>query len=246
MSLLQLRTRARQESDQVASLFCTDAEVNQYIRDAYQDLYGRIVQAFGNDYFVQTPAAGYTFTTDGINQLFGLPTTAGEQLVLKLLGVEVAVSGGSAQYVSLKPFAFADRNSTAFPNSQTPQAGQTVRILYIPRPTLPSADVDTIDGVNGWEEFVIIDAALKMVAKEEGDVSVLMARRRAMEERLDSEIENRNASEFGGKILDVSRRPYTGMRYRLNGNSLWLVGGATGFAGYGGVGYGWNDEDWCY
>lgn len=224
VTLLQLRTSARQESDQVNSLFCTDAEVNGYIRTAYADLYGRIVQAFGNDYFVQTPAAGYTFTTDGINQLFALPTTGGNQLLFKLLGAEVLVYG-SSQYISLRPFAFADRNRVAFPGSQIPPAGQTVRLLYVPFPTLPTADSDTIDGVNSWEESIVIDVALKMMAKEESSVTTMMARRKMMDERLESEIENRNATEHGGAIVDVTRRPYAGLRYRLNGNNIWLIGG---------------------
>ena len=226
VSLLQLRTRARQESDQVGSLFCSDAEINEYIRVAYADLFGRIVQAFGCDYFVQTPAAGYTFTTDGINQLFALPTTNGVQLMFKLLGVDVLVAGTS-QYVSLKPFAFADRNRYSWPNSQIPPAGLTVRLLYVPLPTLPTVDADTIDGVNSWEDSIVIDVAMKMMAKEESDISALMVRRRAMDERLASEIENRNASESGGKILDVDRVGQGGMRYRLNGNNLWLIGGVT-------------------
>lgn len=239
VTLLTLRTEVRQQSDQVNSLFCTDAELNQYIRNAYASLYGKIVQAFGNDYFVQTPAAGYTFTTDGINQLFALPTTGGEQLVFKLLGAEVLVSGTS-QYVSLTPFAFADRNRYSGMNSQIPQAGQTVRILYVPRPTLPTADADTIDGVNSWEESIIIDACLVAMAKEESDISAMLVRRKAMDDRLDAEIENRNASEHGGKIVDVTRRGPVGMQYRLNGNNIWLIGGATGQAGY------WNgwEEAW--
>ncbi len=242
VTLLQLRTSARQESDQVNSLFCTDAEVNGYIRTAYADLYGNIVQHFSNDYFVQTPAAGYTFTTDGINQLFALPMTAGVQLVFKLLGVELQIAGNQNQWVSLTPFAFADRNRAGWPNTQIPQAGQTVRLLYVPLPTLPLVDADTIDGVNGWEESIVIDVALKMMAKEESDISAMVLRRRAMDERLNSEIENRNASEHGGRIVDVARRGSPGMQYRLNGNNLWLVGGSLGAYPWGG---GWDyAPDW--
>lgn len=241
VTLLQLRTSARQESDQVNSTFCTDAEINGYIRTAYASLYGRIVECFGCDYFVQTPAAGYTFTTDGVNQLFALPTTGGVQLMFKLLGVEVLV-GGTTNYVSLKPFAFADRNRQSFPGNQIPQAGQTVRLLYVPLPTLPTQDADTIDGVNSWEDSIVIDVAMKMMAKEEGNISALMARRQAMDERLDSEIENRNASEAGGRIVDVENRNGGGMRYRLNGNNIWLVGGTVGAPYFGG--YDYEREGW--
>jgi hypothetical protein len=240
-TLLQLRTRARQEADQVNSLFCTDAEVNQYVVTAYQDLYGQIVQHFGDDYFTQSPTTGYTFTTDGINQFFALPTSGSEQLCFKLLGVDVQVSAGISQWIALRPFAFADRNRAAFPNTQIPQAGQTVRLLYVPYPTLPSVDASTIDGCNGWEEFVVLDAAMKMMAKEESDTSVLMARRAKLEERLNSEIENRNATEHGGKIVDTRTRGYVGMQYRLNGNNLWLVGGPTPMSGYG---YSLMDDDY--
>lgn len=241
VTLLQLRTSARQESDQVNSLFCTDAEVNGYIRMAYADLYGKIVQAFGNDYFVQTPAAGYTFTTDGINQLFALPTTGGVQLMFKLLGVEAAISSSAGQWVSLRPFAFADRNMYAAPNSQIPMAGQTIRLLYVPLPTLPTIDADTVDGVNGWEESIVIDTAIKMMAKEETDISAMLVRRKQMDDRLDAEIENRNATEFGGRIVDVERRSRGGMRYRLNGNNIWLIGGTAPNFGWAD----WNhDEDY--
>ncbi len=228
VSLLTLRTEVRQQSDQVNSLFCTDAELNQYIRNAYASLYGKIVEAFGNDYFVQTPAAGFTFLTDGVNQLFALPAA-----FFKLLGVEVSVSSGSTQFVSLTPFAFADRNRAYFPNTQIPQAGQTIRVLYVPQPTLPTQDADTINGVNSWEESIIIDACLVAMAKEESDVSVMLRRQAAMKERLDSEIENRNASEHGGRIVDLERRARPGMQYRLNGGNLWLIGGSTPTAGFG-------------
>jgi len=236
VTLATLRASVREEADQVNSLFCTDAALNQFIRSAYQDLYGQIVQAFSNDYFTQSPTAGYNFTTDGINQLFALPSA-----FFKLLGVDVMVSSGIAQWISLKPFAFADRNRAAFPNTQIPQAGQTIRLLYIPQPTLPSADTATIDGVNGWENWIVIEAALRAMAKEESDVSVMLRRQAAMKERLDSEIENRNASEHGGRIVDVTRRGYVGMQYRLNGPNLWLIGGPTPMSGYG---YGLMDEDY--
>lgn len=241
ISLQTIRDTVREESDLVNSLFVTDAELNGWIRRSYADLYAQVVQHFGDDYFVQTPNTGYQLTTDGINQLFPLPVGSGQQLMFKLLGVDVQVSGAPQQWISLKPFAFADRNRAAFPNSQIPQAGQVVRVLYVPYPTLPVMDADTIDGCNGWEEFIIIDVALKCAGKEETDPSLLMARREQMQARLDAEIENRNASEHGGKILDVTRRGYVGMQYRLNGNSLWLIGGPTPMTGYG---YGlWDLDD---
>lgn len=241
VTLADVRNTVRQEADLVNSTFVTDAELNGWIRKSYAELYGQIVQAFGTDYFVQTPSTGYQFTTDGINQFFALPTSGSDQLCFKLLGVDVQVSSGIQQWIALRPFAFADRNRAAFPNTQIPQAGQVVRILYVPFPTLPTQDSDTLDGINGWDEFIVIDVALKCAGKEETDPSLLMARRQLMVDRLNSEIENRNASEHGGRIVDINKRGYVGMQYRLNGNNLWLIGGPTPMSGYG---YALWDDDY--
>ena len=64
-TLLQLRTLCKYESDNVGASFISDAEWTYYINASYQELYGKIVQSFGNDYFVQAPATGYTFTKIG-------------------------------------------------------------------------------------------------------------------------------------------------------------------------------------
>lgn len=234
-TLLAVRTSCKQESDNVGQSFISDPEWNGFIQSAYQELYGKIVEAFGNDYFVQAPAAGYTFQTDGINSLFALPDGSGAaSAFFKLLGVDVQTTTTN-QWVSLRPFALADRNKFSVYNSGIPAAGQTVRLLYVPRLTVPTLDADLIDGVNGWEDWMVCQACIRALAKEEADVSVFMKRVGALEERLETEIKNRNASaEGGGSIVDTQGRRALAMAYRLNGNSIWLIGGQTpGWAPYG-------------
>lgn len=46
------------------------------------------------------------------------------------------------------------------------------------------ADSTTIDGIAGWEEYVVLDAGIKAANKEETDVTVLMAKLGAMKQRL--------------------------------------------------------------
>lgn len=226
-TLLNLRDSCKSESDNIGQSFVSDTEWDVFIQRSYLELYGQIVQAFGNDYFTQSPASGYTFVTDGINQFFTLPSD-----FFKLLGVDLQVNA-PGQYISLKPFAFGDRNRLALFNSQIPMAGQTLRLFYVPRATVPTQNTDVVDGVNGWEEYIVIDACMKALAKEESDVSVFMARKQEFKSRLDSEIENRDAGS-PAHIVDVLGRRARGMEYRLNGNNLWLIGGATpGWAPYG-------------
>ena len=103
-TLTEIITLCKSETDNVNSTFITDSEWTSWINNSYRELYGLITQAFGNDYFVQTPSTGYTFTTDGANSFFSLPAD-----FFKLLGVDLLVSSPGV-YVSLKPFDFVDRN----------------------------------------------------------------------------------------------------------------------------------------
>lgn len=223
-TLLTVRTSCKQQSDNVGQSFVSDPEWNGFIQSAYQELYGKIVEAFGNAYFSQG-STGYTFTTDGINDHYALPDGSGASpAFFKLLGVDVRVT--TNQYVGLKPFAFADRNRWSLFNGGIPMAGQTIRILYVPRLTVPTLDVDTIDGVNGWEDYIVCKACMMALAKEESDVSVFVARLAALEQRLNSEIENRDAG-MPATIVDTQDRRPPGMAYRLDGNNLWLIGGTT-------------------
>ena len=61
----------------------------------------------------------------------------------------------------------------------------------------------TFDGVSGWEEYIVIDAAIKCLQKEESDVSVLMSQKSAIAKRIEAAAENRDAGE-PSKVTDVS------------------------------------------
>ena len=74
-----------------------------------------------------------------------------------------------------------------------PQSGQSVRLWYVPRLRQLVLDTDIADGVNGWLEYVIVDAAIKALQKEESDVSVLMAQKAGLLERIKAAGSNRDA-----------------------------------------------------
>lgn len=63
---------------------------------------------------------------------------------------------------------------------------------------------DQWDGINGWEEYVVVDAAIRMMSKEESDPSVLMADRQELEDRL-TEIASQRDMGSPKKLQDVSR-----------------------------------------
>lgn len=215
MLLSEIRTAAKQRADMVNASFVSDAEWNSYINQSYFELYDVLVQAYGEDYFVTTNTS---IVTDGLTDLFNLPVSGSpsQQVVYKLLGVDVQVAGtaGAANgtYLPLRKFTFAERNMPGIasaPRAQMryrlngnklwltplPAAGQTIRLWYVPRLAYLSSDASIADGVSGWLEYVICDAAIKALQKEESDVSVLFAQKQALLARIQAAAVNRDAGE---------------------------------------------------
>jgi hypothetical protein len=136
----------------------------------------------------------------------------------KLLGVDLNVSNANNAQVTMGKFGFVDRNKFLYPNSSgtiygvfnmryrlmannimftpTPSAGQNIRLWYIPKMPVLLADTDiTVTGISGWLEYVIVDAAIKALMKEESDVSALQARKEALRKRIEESAPNRDAGQ---------------------------------------------------
>lgn len=77
------------------------------------------------------------------------------------------------------------------------------------------------DGISGWLEYVVTDAAIKMLQKEESDTSVLQLQKAALIRRIEAAAENRDAGS-PATIADVQ---WT--------NGTWPFG--NGFGGGGGI-----------
>lgn len=217
MSLGFLRLCAQQRADRVNSNFLTKAEWNTNINNSMLELYDLLVGAY-EDYFSATPV---TFTTDGTNYQYALPNgtnyTAAKAFY-KLMGVDLAVNSIQNAWVTVPKYNFIDRNNYLYPNSNStlygvvntryrmvgtniqfipiPASGQTIRLWYVPRldQLLKDNDVTTI-GHSGWLEYVIVDAAIKALQKEESDVSVLMARKQELKDRIEAIAQNRDQGE---------------------------------------------------
>jgi len=77
----------------------------------------------------------------------------------------------------------------------------------------------TMDWVNGWEEYIVVDCAIKMLGKEESDVTVLGGRKAALLGRIQGVAANRDQGS-AGKTSDVM------------GNYLWGGDGTSNGDGY--------------
>lgn len=202
MTLEELRDAAKQRADLVGSSFITDAEWNSYLNLSLYELYDLLIAAQPIGYY----ATSHTFTTTTASA-YALPADFYE-----LQGVDCA-SGGST--VTLKPFQFAERNKyngyagtlatgdllrytvlgSNIRFSPAPQAGQTITLWYAPKLTPLGSDSASFDGISGWLEYVVLDAAIKAKEKQQQDVSVLMAQKAAMRARIDKMATNRDVGE---------------------------------------------------
>ena len=142
----------------------------------------------------------------------------------KLLGVDLGLSSGSNGYITLRKFDFISRNQNVLLTSQangltdiryrvmgstiqftpSPASGQRIRLQYIPRMTRLLKDTDRADGVSGWTEYIIVDAAIKILLKEESDVSALMAVKQGLIDRIQVASQNRDAGA-PDTISDIRR-----------------------------------------
>ena len=79
-----------------------------------------------------------------------------------------------------------------------PDTATSVRIWYIPtaqqfNSTAPATSTTTFADINGYAEYVVIDAAIKCLQKEESDVQILLAQKQAMKRRIEESANNRDA-----------------------------------------------------
>lgn len=69
----------------------------------------------------------------------------------------------------------------------------------------PPTDAQTYsDGISGWLEYAILDAAIKCLQKEESDTRVLFGQRERLIQRINDSAPNRDAAE-PARVADVTR-----------------------------------------
>lgn len=261
VTLSALRTRAREESDQVNSEFVSDAEANRYINSAIAELMDLL--AAGDDQpwnqkvvFLYVPAnRDAVYLPCDFHSLIGAEFMDGEKRVpmepftqfeknrrrtvsWKLasppryrLGVKqpdhtawpvatlamgtaylyygqdyhtaIPIEGGNeaswrdcvAQnavaddpYVEPQDPMVDDANNAYYGRvlyfDRPDTNARYVRLTYIPVAPELSDDTDVFIAYTGWEEYVVVTAAIKMMSKEESDTTDLRVRKAEARERI--------------------------------------------------------------
>jgi len=197
-----LRTRARRRADMENSSFVSDAEIQDYLNSSISELHDFMVKSF-EDYFVSEQTYNVPIATGGVN----LPDD-----FYKALGVDYE-SGGITS--TLKAYSFTERNVYNSPYAvidrlaepmykvegskiklvPTNSQSGTITLYYVPLPTQFSTTVTEIETIiPGYEEYVVVATAIRMLMKEESDVSVLERERQQLSSRIIRALSPRDVS----------------------------------------------------
>lgn len=199
ITLAELRSQARDRADMTNSNFVSDSELTAMINSSVAELHDIFIAGGESDYYLLSS----TFSTVAGTETYALPTG-----FYKLRGVDV-LSG--SEWVSARPFNFNERNTSSFAASNVdfryrmagsnillspvPTNQVTVKLWYTPVATKLVADNDTLNDLNQFSEYVVVDAAIKMLLKEESDVSVLLATKADLRKRIENMVANRDAGQ---------------------------------------------------
>lgn len=255
-ALSDLVLGAQQRCDRVNASTITTGEWYGYVNGSVQELYGVLTSTY-EDYNVKSYTVALVGGAQGQNQ-FSVGPGSGVPDFFQPRGMWLQIGGSPTPYVTIpKLESFAERNLYTFPTivpvygaipSRWNLMGSTIEILppsvagntyvlwYVP--TMPALvqPTDTIDQywltINGWQEYVILDAAIKAMIKEESNdtAQLLMMQKKDLGARIIRESMPRDISQPKA-IQDMARvrNPWGG----------WGAGAVAG-GGWG------NDSSGCW
>jgi hypothetical protein len=197
INLGYLRYMAQLRADKLNSQYLTTDEWNFNINQSGCELYDILVTKFGDDYFFAPPllipltgAVSYPIPDGSNYPVNGSASPA----IYKLNGIDANVSGGApgpnAGWVPLARANWSDRDRyTTFPGQAgalnniyqmsyrimgqqlfifPTNSNMLIQVWYVPVMTQLLKDTDMLPfSISGWSEYVILDAAMKAMIKEE-------------------------------------------------------------------------------
>jgi len=232
VTIATLMSRSRQRADMESNNFVQDSELVNYINSGISELQDILVQEYGEDYYVKSKSFN---TTANIDTYPLNDSTSSEDLAIadfyKLRGVDAKING--SDFFTIGAFNFNERNSYQNWGSWSylsdvryrlvggdlvfnpkPDGVTAVKLWYIPQAAQFASSTDTAtkwDDLNGYAEYVVTFAAIRMLQKEESDVSVLMSQKAELKQRITAAAANRDADN-----------PLTITDIHISNNPFWF------------------------
>lgn len=205
ITLAQIRTQAKRRADMENGSFVSDAEWLDYINASIAELHDILVTIYEDYYISETTLNTVAGTTN-----YALPSD-----FYKLKGLDAQFDSGT--WETVKKYQFQRRNSKQDVSDNVlkyrilgsnisfvpvPQSVIAMRVYYIPVATKLALDADELDDLNQFSEYIVVDAAIKALLKEESDAQGLMMQKEALRRRIESAAPTRDENESEG-ITDV-------------------------------------------
>lgn len=149
----------------------TEAQKIAALNAGYTKFYDFLIAADLSDFLKKTA----TFTTVAGTKDYALATIASDFYKLR----NVYVNEGSNQYRPLTPV-----NEWYIQSYRPPAAAVSMRVDYIPCAPVLTTTGDSVDGVNGWEELIVVYAALDFRARRQEEPGWLQKREQELEARI--------------------------------------------------------------
>jgi hypothetical protein len=214
-TLAQLRTEVEQRADIPTSSSSgtrfLDTEINRYINQSIRRFVGFLIGNYSESYFrasstisVSSGTRSYSLPSDFYQLISFVVTIDGTRVHLErtpneLQDIDTDNYGWTQGYPTYRVLS----STVVF--DPTPRASYTVTVNYHSllfcfnsggtAITDLSSDTDYLDGFNGWEEWVINDAAIKCKLKDEEPIVELQA----VNDRIEQEIRRASANRDAGR-----------------------------------------------
>lgn len=200
LTLDQITASAKSLADMVNSQYVSPTEWTDYVNRGYSKVYDKMIQAYGTNYYGNTVPLLIPMVQD--QEFYPMPDGtlySGAPAFYKLYGVDYNLTGdltNPTNWYTIWPFNFGERNrGSAVPRlnninrpvdvkyrlqanslwiTPTPQNGMFARIWYAPSMILLVAGSDQVQNLQpGWEELIVIYAAIEAKVKAQEDCSDL-------------------------------------------------------------------------
>lgn len=216
-TLENLKDRALDYADMTGSGFPDDDRLTDYINSGLSELHDLIVANHGEDYLRKDT----TFAVSSSSESYTLPSD-----FYKALAVFHQSSGRRHKVERWQPSEISGARTT-------PLSSGTVELWYVPQHKKLAQRFDTVSIAIpvGWEDFVSLHAAARLLMREESDASAIVSERERQRARIVAMLGPRDVAEpdsigdhYGRWDYGVSSLAIEpSYKYRIMGNSIYFI-----------------------
>jgi len=216
-TLTNLIADVRLRADIVDSNVLTDADITRFLNESITDLYDLLILHQGQEFFLKTSTLNTVNGTDtynlpsdffllrGVDIDFG----GGSPWPIRPYSFADRYYGRSSNGTGVTGWSYtgdvfyrtygtadvdpANGFSYKMRFTPVPDGVHEVTMWYIPHAPEMVNGTDIWDGFNGWEEYAVVDSAIKCVEKQELDTAALQVRLVRLTKRIEALANHRDA-----------------------------------------------------